>query len=482
MATVVARRRVLRAVAGMGGALAGAAVLGGCGTAGSVTRSKAQPQPSAGAVRLSFNCNWQGAPWNATAVRLVQDYVNTHFNAKQRKIWATVTGSNGQGQAQTVIAASIAGTGFPAIVEDCCSDLATYESGKWLLPLNTFLRQDNISTALWNQGHIQALSLGGNLLALPSYDGPMVMMYRQDILDQIGLSYPHPNWTYTEAQALWQQCARKASGGKSRYGAALEWLPSPEYLFQGWGGTLMDAAHTRCLIDSPQCVAAGNWFYQQIFSGAATYRNDVSGLVSGREVFSMCGGWDVLPAAQQLGSTVKWNILPVPAWPKGFSTFTNIDFYGIDRAVRHPDAAWQLLRFLCVDPGFTRFQMQSTLVQPALLSLWSEWETVVKQTAVPLKTKHLKYFKEAALSGRAYPHMFFLNGAVQADQIIASGASQIASHKVSVSRGFAQIARQVNAWEKNAATAAANAVKIAAAMKKNYPTHGPSVAVVQPGL
>ncbi len=478
------RRPLLRAAAGAtvlgAGWVAAACATSTGGAASSTTPAAAAPQPVGNVIKLYFNTNWQGAAYNKTAMNLVQSYVDANFNTKHKGLWAYVTPSNGQGQAQAVIADSIAGApGTPDIVEDCCSDLATYEAGNWLLPLNEYLKQDNISISLWNRGHIDALSLNGMHYALPSYDGPMVVYYRQDTLDQLGLPYPSPHWTYAEATTLWERCVSTKKGAL-RSGCAMEWLPSPQYLFKGWGGSLIDSSHTKCLIDSPECIAAGSWFYQGIADHALTYRNEIGGLTPAKpsNVFAMCGGWDLLPAAEQLGTSYKWDILPVPTWPKGFATFVNIDFYGMNRGSKHPHAAWELMKFIAVDPGYTRFQMRVTLIQPALLSLWSEWETTVKQVAPPLRNKALHYYKDAALSGRTYPHEFFLHSAPQADAIIGSVGSQIAARKVSVTEGFRLAAQRVNALE----LASANEAKASVGVAKAFPTKGPNIAVVTPGL
>lgn len=140
------------------------------------------------------------------------------------------------------------------------------------------------------------------------------MCYRQDVLDQLGLSYPEAGWTYRDAAKLWEQCTGTVNG-KHRYGVAIRWLPSAEYLLRGFGGSTCDATHTQCTLDSSGSLAAGQWFYNLYTNKVTTMENGVAGLLGSapQEVFSMCGGWELFNEATELADKYKWNILPVPA-------------------------------------------------------------------------------------------------------------------------------------------------------------------------
>ncbi len=408
-----------------------------------------------GEVQILFQSNWQGSSWNQTAVQLCQHFVDSTFNSnpQYKGIRAVVSATNGQGQAGAVIAATLAGaSGVPDIVESCCSDVPTYEGADLLAPLNPYLSTDNIDPYnLFVRGHVEALSVNGTIYGLPSYDAPPTMYYRQDILDQLGLPYPNPNWTYTEAESIWRSAASLKTS-TVRHGATLYSGTEMEYLLKGWGSSEMDAAHTTCLLGSPQCIAAGEWLYGLLLDQVAGYRTDSGGLFGNTPaaVFAMSGGWSLLPAAENLRG-VKWDILPMPTWQAGVSTtFDNIDFYAMLRSSKHPTEAWEFMRWLTTQPDYNLFLMRVNLIGPALTALWDQYETTITAAAPPLRGKSLNYIKEAALSGRAYPHMFFAQGAEQADGILDTWFGKIGARQVSVSEGFTQAATQINAWEKQA--------------------------------
>jgi ABC-type glycerol-3-phosphate transport system substrate-binding protein len=429
---------------------AGAAAMGGL----RLPTALAAPTLSGGEIQILFQSNWQGSSWNTTAQKLCQAFVDSTFNSmpQYRGIRAVVV-PNGQGAAGTIIGSALAAApGIPDVVEDCCSDFPTYVSAGFLAPLNDQLKVDNINVYnLFIRGHLEALSEDGIIYALPSYDAPPTMYYRQDILDELGLGYPDPNWTYQDAEKIWRACT-SVKAGSVRNGVTLYTGVEMEYLLRGWGTSEMTPDRTVCLLDDPKAIAAGEWLYDLILSGVAGYRTDSGGLFGAKPqaVFAMSGGWSLLPAAVNLRG-VKWNILPMPRWPSGYSTtFDNIDFYGMYAGTKHPQAAWEFMRWITTQPDYTRFLMRVNLIGPALVSLWDEYEAIVKAAAPPLRDKDLFYIKEAALSGRAYPHLFFRYGFSQADNILNEWFGKIGAKQVSVAEGFTQAARQVNAWEQQA--------------------------------
>lgn len=164
---------------------------------------------------------------------------------------------------------------------------------------------------------------------------------------------------------------------------------------------------------------------------------------------------------------MKWNILPIPIWPAGRSTYGNVDFYAINRATRHPDQAWELMKWLTAETAWQRFQMRTTLVQPCLLSLWDEWETTVTTAAPVMRGKDLNWYKEAALGGYAYPVTTFRYAPFQVMTVIGNYLSQMLADKISAPLGLQQMQRQVDALE-TAGVQQAGALQAAQAQVTHY--------------
>ncbi len=486
VATGLTRRTALRRAATAAAVAAGGGVLAACASSGSAngstsTSSSAAPAAQFTGITLHFQTNNQGGNFDKTRLSLFQSFVDQNFNSnpKYSGIRAIIDPA-GWGNPSGQIAASIAGSGYNDVLHSCCTDLVTYQTGGWLTPLDDYLRKDNVNTDIWNKPHLDVLTFDGKIMALPSYDGPGVIAYRQDILDELGLSYPDPSWTWQEATDLWTKCSLKAKTGRWQYGV------SP--YFDGWqwenmwahafGGAEMTPDRQTCLMDQKAGVAAYDWEATQLKNKVAIARVEVGGLASGQTVFAYNGGWNVLPMAMQLGTKYKWDIIPTPMWPGGRATFCNIDFYAINSATKHPDQAWQLLEWLTAVPDYQRFQMKATLVQPCLVSLFDEWETLVKSVAPPLQNKQLQWFKDAVHNGYGYPTQFFKYAPNQTTNLMGSWWTQITTGKVSPQEGATQMTNQVNQLQKTAAAEASAGVQQTA----KFPTQGPEIAVVPAGI
>jgi multiple sugar transport system substrate-binding protein len=479
----VPRREALRL--GVGAAVVGGVALTGCAGTGAAQSRSPAPTTQSGEIEIVFNANVQGVSWNKTVHDLYQQYVDQNFNQnpKYKGIRAIVSGNNGQGNAPQQIAASIAGTGYPDIVEGCCTDFPDYFSGGWLIPLDDYLRRDNVSTEIWSKRHIDALRIGGQQLAVPAYDGTVAIVYRQDLLDELGLPYPDPNWTWQDAARIWTQCAGVDSKTKNqRYGVSVylhtdDWQKLNFWL-RGWGAQEADSSLTVCTADSPQGVACMRFIQDLVRNKVMMGRADVGALASGQAVFSMCGVWTLFSQATQLGTKYKWNTLPVPAWPAGRSTYNNIDFYGINHASKHPDQAWEVLKWLTVEPGWQQFLMGVELVSPCLLSLWDQWETTVQQVAPPLVGKNIHWYSDALRNGYSWPAVFFRYNQEQVIPIINNWILQIWNQQVSPEVGMHQMAQQINAIQQLGPQLAQAQQKAA----KEFPTQGPELAVVPTGI
>jgi len=471
---------------GAGATLLSGAALTGCGPA-TTPPQQAAPAVQGNVTQLLFNPNVQGVGWNKTVHTLFQQFVDDNFNANPRYkgLNAQVTGGTGQGQAAAQVTASIAGSGYPDVVEGCCFDFPTYFGGDWLLPLDKYIKQNNIDTAIWSKRHLEALNVDGKQLGIPSYDGSVCIVYRQDLLDQLGLPYPDAGWDFQTASALWQSCSgvdsktHKQRAGISLFFSSGDYWQKLNFWLRGWGALEANAASDRCTADSTQGVDCLTFIADAVRNKVAVNRQEVGALTNGTAVFSMVGEWNSFGMAQDLGDKYKWNILPVPTWPSGHrSTYNNIDFYGLNRASKNPDQAWELLSWLTADPAWQRFQIKTTLVSPCLLALWDEWETTVKSVAPPLESKDLHWYKDSVVQGYSWPAVFFRYATSQVVTVLDNWIQQIWDQKVSPQVGLRQMAQQIDAIQ---AIGPQEALAVADAAKR-FPTQGATMATVQPGL
>lgn len=475
----------MSAVAAAGPLLAACGPTAGQARGASSSATGVLPVPTSGVVPLIFQPNVQFIPWSPSTQRIYQQFVDENFNTnpKYKGIWASIF-PGGWGNATGQIAASIAGSGYADVVMMCCGDVPTMELSGIAAPLDPLLKQDNIPRSLWSSGHLLADSRSGTLYGLPSYDGTLAIFYRQDILDQLGLAYPDSSWTYKDAATIWTACTGKNQGGTHRAGASFYWnsgvLP---FWLKGWGASYMNAAQDQATMNSPEGAAALTYVTDLLKAGAAIDgEQNTTLLTSQRAVFAMYHSAHVVDVgARILGNTVKWNILPVPVWPAGRSTFVTIDCYMLNARTKHLQEAWTLLKWISGAEGdlaWPKFQIQISLVTPSLVSMWDYWETTVVQVAPPLVGKDLKWFYDAAQKGYDYPTLYFSYAPLQADNVVNTWMGRMNSGTVSPPLGLAQMQAQVNSIEAAGKTVQASASAVAGL----FPSKGPQIAVVPRGL
>ena len=493
MSIGLTRRGALRAAAVAAVTGSGLGVLAACGqstganSAGSAPTG-VLPVPTSGVVHLTFQANTQGlVSWNKTTQTVFQEFVDKNFNQnpQYKGIWATAYPWGG---GTTQVTDDIAGTGYQDLWELCCTDVPTAIHSGFAAPLDTLLRQDNIPTSLWSLGHLEANSLAGVLYGLPSYDGTMTTIYRQDILDQLGLPYPDPAWTYTDAQTLWQQTTGTNKNGQHRFGAHVyNEQEDMDWWLHGWGALEMNSAQDQALMASTQGTACYTWLQDLINAKVITTGRGVKNLISEACVFLQAHSAYVINAAEELGSKYKWDFLPNPHWPVNQGCMMTIDCAMFNAATKHPTENWELMKWLYVGvpkgdgtytPVWPQFQIQINLITPALVSLWDYWQTTVVTIAPTLKGKALQYWSEPAIQGYARPQLFYQYNWANSQAIEQNWINKIKAGTVTASVALQQMQQQVNAAQTQGKAEASQG----SALAKKFPVTGSAMAAVPTGI
>lgn len=463
-------------------ALGGGMGLAGCATA-------ARPAHVSAVQEVPFQLWVVGIPQNATSVKIIQEFVDSTFNSQHKSVRAVWQWSNISSAQVTILAGGAA----PLVLAGCCASWPTIQP--FLEPLDPYLQRDNVQKAhFWSPAQLTAYQQGAGLYGLPANAVCEAFLYRQDILDQLALSYPTPEWTAAEAAQLWQACAGTV-GGRRRYGCTVPWEPTgpPEGLpavVQGWGGLFASPDGTRCLLDQSPAIACGEYFMDLVWNGVATGGDGSPnpGVFTGEVVFSQGAVPTIYDAVRQLGDQVKWDFISFPRWPVRPMTILHNNFYGMNAFASNKELAWELLRFAAVDGPWQQFCMKLTAAPPGPAPLLPDWETVLRSNAPVLKTKALHYWTDPITTGQAaYDYAFFKYQPVQVSDLVGTFWPTLWQHKVSVAEGFKSLSQQINTIQAQGAssqpppTAEQRRAAVQAAQRR-FPTEGPAVAQVMPGL
>lgn len=470
------RRTAIRSLAVAAGAAAGGWALSGCSGTREATIT---PTPAQPVMKIPFQLYVVGIPINKTSTALIQQFVDQTFNAGHKGLQAIYQPPYNM---QGVVSSVIAGSGAPVVVSSCCEDWPIIQP--FLERLNPYLKQDNVDMNTWRPGQLARFSEPDGLYGLPEDAASEAYLYRQDILDELGLEYPDPTWTSAAAALLWQACSGEKNG-KRRYGTTMPCDNTYPWglaaILPGFGGSFMDADRTRCLLDTPGSIRCGEYWMDLVWSKVATvgggYPN--AGVFSGDVVFAQGAEPTIIQAVQQLGFNAKWDFIPFPRFPVAPVGVLHDNFYGMLAEAPDKDVAWELLRFAAVDPDWSRFYMRLSLAPPAQPALLQEWISILRDTAPVLKNKHLEYWTQPTLQGEGhYDYEFFRYAPAQADTLISEAWPRIWNRQIDVAGGFQSLAQQINALQQVAGITEG----AAAGLAKEFPSVGPPIAAVQPGL
>ena len=441
------RRELLGRLPAAVGLLVAAEWVAGCGSFG----SRARPSGTPPRVHLVFQplATLPFAQLAQVFGDVLQGFESTHPG-----IAVHITPPAGTAANQAAIAAG----GGADIVYDF--HFAPYAEQGLLLPLDPFLRQDNIPSDRWSATQMRVFRTPQGLRALPCFFGTMVYAANLDDFDRAGIAYPDPAWTYEDFTGFARNLTRHRNGTQ-RYGAEVAWYAASTndgesaWLFRAFGGRFIDAAGTGLELTSAADLAAGRWMYEDLlWPGIATPRQPGRTSVrfgEGQACLVAVGNWDVARLVLTTKSLAKWDFYPFPYFPRGRITFGTDDFYGINASTRHPREAWSLLKWLCAEPAWQTAMIRTQLLSPSLLSLWPLWERSVRSIAPVLHGKAVEWFAHAAISNEAVAPQYFRyqDGPTQA--LVGATFGQILARRTTVAQGFARLQTQVAAVQAAAA-------------------------------
>lgn len=442
------RRALLRAGAALG---VGGGFLTACARQAAVAPATAQP-----VTELTF------APWvpsgsfTQPAVSAVMHDALGNFEAQHKGVHVKLVPGNGCCNPAADMAALLAGKAADVFTEN---DYWAFAGTNVLLDLAPYLQKDNVSLSLWPTEETAALQQGGGITALPVYYNLQVLVANLTIFNAAGQTPPSRTWDSTQ----YVQAASSVTGtvhGQHRWGCVLAWYGTSgengmPWLLHGFGGALTDATRTRCLLGTKGSIAAGDWVYQQIvWPGVGQVTNTTYWSVW--QAF-LAGTAAIVPmppssliaflSAGGAAGAIDWDFYPNPTFPQGAGTMAEAQYYMIPAATKQPELSWELLKWLTAEPVWQTAMMKLYLVPPALISLFDQWEQIVRSVVPSLQTKHLSVYTDAARSGALFPYPGFRYNNAQALGVVATMLNTLAAHKSGVTQAFTLAATQIDRIE-----------------------------------
>ncbi|HSN77688.1 MAG TPA: sugar ABC transporter substrate-binding protein [Anaerolineae bacterium] len=278
----------------------------------------------------------------------------------------------------------------PDVLAGCCDFFPAWAQSGYLLDLRPYVEADLDRGVIadWDAAQYKALFTADGLqFGLPKYHGALAVYYNIDLFDRYGVERPEGSWNHDDYLAIMRQLTR----GRARWRDRQLWASMLDVSWErlqvhvnGWGGHFVDPADpTNSLMASPESLEALRWIRDRMWADRLMASPlDVKNLET-RYAFSQGllamvedGSWalkDILENAP-----FRVGVAPFPAGPARQVTLATTDGYGIYAHTKHPEAAWELLKFL-VSRDYGRAMAQAHLLQPARASLVEEWAQTIRQ-------------------------------------------------------------------------------------------------------
>lgn len=223
-----------------------------------------------------------------------------------------------------------------------------------LLNLKPYIQRDDYSLDDFFVSYLQDSTYRGELYGLPEGGGAVVIFYNKDLFDQAGVSYPHGDWTWDTFLEKAQKLTKDINGdGRiDQFGVfpGVFWAHLLPWIWEA-GGDLLNEDMTECKLNSPEAIKGIQFFFDLIHKYKVAPGTVQLGAASGPLLFEMGrvamyvgGPWDVPQFKQK--KNLNWDVYFYPRGKAGRFTRSSSNCYTIWSGTKHPDEAWQLLKFL----------------------------------------------------------------------------------------------------------------------------------------
>jgi multiple sugar transport system substrate-binding protein len=277
----------------------------------------------------------------------------------------------------------------PDLVGFDSSDLPLVYRKGFLTDLAPLMAADNfVPGDHWFEGVYKTGVVDGKLVAVAKDYSVSAFYANTALLEKAGIAIPKEGWTYDDYLAMIQKLTVDKNGNNASspdfdaanvavYGTSMPywggdtgWWRGYQSFLYSWGAHTIsaDGKTTTGYLNSEAAVKAWTWYRDLIFkykvAPSASYLT-ASGL-SNDKLFSegklavagsYWGPWfqDTFNKAADL----KWSAIPLPTGPGGHHAAIMWMGWGISSTSKHPQEAWELLKWLTTEPGQQVFALKA---------------------------------------------------------------------------------------------------------------------------
>lgn len=222
-----------------------------------------------------------------------------------------------------------------------------------MLPLDELIAENDIDLSAFDEVALEAMTVDGEVYALPYDTGPTIMFYNKDVFDAAGVTVEQ-NWTADEFEAAAR--AIKDTSGMATLGntpsatdaLAIAYAYNGAFVWQDDGSIDLEDERLAEAWQWQADLEAEGLAQAAITGDADSPRTDfTTGLVA-----TYVGGpWDVIDIATAVDFTV--GVVTLPAGPDGQGTLSSGSGFGISQSCGTPDEAMKAVSVLTGDKALS---------------------------------------------------------------------------------------------------------------------------------
>jgi len=142
----------------------------------------------------------------------------------------------------------------------------------------------DVNEEVWAAVHPNII-FEGRVYGFPTNAAVNAVWFHKDVFDEYEIPYPKGPWKWEEFLDLAKKLTvRDQNGRVKQFGFMFDWWNWRHFMVQ-WGGRVYTKDGTRCIVDSPECVAAIELMHDLI------YKHDVAPSPVEEAAMATQGGW-----------------------------------------------------------------------------------------------------------------------------------------------------------------------------------------------
>lgn len=309
--------------------------------------------------------------WDENQKDAIQDIVDA-FNAKNESIHATIELTPWSSYWTKLDAA--AGAGEAPDVFWMNVYLPKYVDGGVLLPMDEYIARDNVNTGDYVEAIVNTYNYEGQQWAMPKGIDSVAVAYNKAIFDQYGVEYPQDGWTWDDMVAIAEELkAAIAAANGSEYPILMELDAQPSHFnfAHQTGGYIINEDFTKSGYNQPETVEA----YQNVVDlldqellAPYIVLSETKGtdlFLSGKGAIVFLGSWKATVLEEStMGQEGNVGLITMPTQNQSNASVLGGLGYSIFGNTDHPDAAWELVKFL-TGPVGNKIQGEAGIDIPA---------------------------------------------------------------------------------------------------------------------